>query len=143
GGENSRRQLERFVGDLVAGSRVLVHDVGNILQRRDQHLRCLRVLRDPGGACTAICVPCGFLAIAPARRAVTISQPSPPVISFQPCAPLKMTRQSGFCLAVMLASGSISIASATRPASSCARATAKFAFTVMISLPRSMPLALA
>src|SRR4029079_16393482 len=50
GGENSRRQLERFVGDLVAGRRVLGPDLRTILQRRDQHLRCLRVLRDRVGA---------------------------------------------------------------------------------------------
>ena len=40
----------------------------------------------------------GYFAIASARIAVTISQPSSPVISFQPCAPLKMTFQSGILL---------------------------------------------
>ena len=47
------------------------------------------------------------------------------------------------CLVMMLASGSITSAASTRPASSCARAMAKFALTTVISLPRSSPLALA
>ena len=44
---------------------------------------------------------------------------------------------------MMLASGSITSAASTRSASSCARATAKLALTTVMSLPRSMPLALA
>src|SRR4029078_13405695 len=33
-------------GDLVAGGRVVVHDIGNVLQGSEQHLRRLGVLRD-------------------------------------------------------------------------------------------------
>src|SRR5262249_23633616 len=72
---------------------------------------------------------CGTRAIVSARSAGTISQPSCPVISFHPCAPLKMMFQVGFCRSVMLASGSITSAASTRSASSWARATAKLALT--------------
>jgi hypothetical protein len=92
-------------------------------------------------AASSICGAFGFFAIESARIAGTISQPASPAISFQPSAPLKMTCQSGFCLAMMLASGSITSAASTRLASSWARATAKLALTTTMSLPRSMPLA--
>ncbi len=44
---------------------------------------------------------------------------------------------------MMLASGSITRAASTRSASSCARATAKLALTTVMSLPSSIPLAMA
>ena len=83
----------------------------------------------------------GTRLIESSRMAGTISQPASPVISFQPSAPLKIECQSACFLLMMLASGSITKAASTRPASSCARATAKLALTTVISLPRSMPFA--
>ena len=93
-------------------------------------------------AASSIFGPSGTRAMASARIAGTISHPFSPVISFQPSAPLKMMCQDGFCLMMMLASGSITSAASTRSASSWARATAKLALTTVMSLPSSMPLAL-
>src|SRR5580704_8048644 len=45
-GENARRQLQRFVGNLVGRGGFRQHDFGDVLQRREQHLRPVRNARD-------------------------------------------------------------------------------------------------
>src|SRR6478735_4615454 len=124
--ENPRRQLDGIDGDLVSRIGLFVKNVRHVLK-----------------AASSILGPAGMRWIASVRIAGTISHPSCPVISFQPSAPLKITFQLGFCFRMMLASGSMTRAASTRSASSCARATAKLALTTVISLPSSMPFALA